>query len=174
MFDAVIFSGADPEAAARTLSTLVEGVVENMVARVTVVSFEEGPDLAKLADAAGCRVLAGVERSKLREQLSAVLESTHLLALRAGALLPPGWPGLLRAEIAQRGMPGGGVALLFEPMLLKDRVKLIVTQTVKGRFPLDHGALVPRTALLEGGFDGQTIKVFGPVQMSRLKVMRVI
>jgi hypothetical protein len=87
MFDAVIFSGRDPEAAARTMACLVEGVVEGMLQRVLVVSRETSAELEKLADASGCRLEQGVAADKLPSVLAVHLETPHILAFDAGALL---------------------------------------------------------------------------------------
>ena len=173
MYDVLIFSSANPEAAARTLSSLVEGVVDGMVGRVTVMSAETSPELLMLGDASGCRVEAGVPADKLHACVSASVGTEHVLAFKAGALMPSGWPQLMKNEMIIRGKPGTAVALLFEPPTLVERIKLILQQMVKGRFPLDYGALVPREQLLHTGFDGLTVKVFGPVQMSRLKTSKL-
>jgi hypothetical protein len=173
MYDVLIFSSANPEAAARTLSSLVEGVVDGMVGRVTVMSAETSPELLALGDASGCRVEAGVPADKLHARISASVGTEHVLSFKAGALMPAGWPQLMKNEMMVRGKPGTAVALLFEPPKLLERVKLILSQMLKGRFPLDHGALVPREQLLHTGFDGLTVKVYGPVHMSKVVTDRV-
>ena len=174
MFDAVIFSGPAAEPAARTLSTLVEGVAANLLGRVTVVSPEASTELTALVEAAGCQLLMGESGEALRARVSEKVATPHVLALQAGVLLPPGWPTMMRAEFAVRGMPDSGIALLFEPDDLQARLKLIFSQMVKGRFPFDHGALVPRGQFTETAFDGRPMKVMGPVQMSRLRVTRML
>jgi hypothetical protein len=174
MFDAVIFSGPAAEPAARTLSTLVEGVAANFLGRVTVVSLETSDELTALGDAAGCQIIMGESGESLRDSLMKKVATPHVLALRAGVLLPPGWPDMMKAEFAVRGMPDSGIALLFEPEGLQARLRLIVMQMVKGRFPFDHGALVPRGRFIETAFDGSPMKVMGPVQMSRLRVTRML
>ncbi len=173
MFDAVIFSGPVAEPATRTLATLVEGVAAGFIGKVTVVSPQRSDELAALADASGCQIIMGEEGAGLREHLSKKLTTAHVLALGAGVLLPAGWPDRMKAEFAARGNPDSGIALLFEPEGLQDRLKLIFNQMVRGRFPFDYGALVPRRQFIETAYDGRPMRVMGPVQMSRLRVTRM-
>jgi hypothetical protein len=174
MFDAVIFSGKDPEAATRTMASLVEGVVEGMLLRVLVVSGERSDDLERLADASGCRLEQGVAAEKLPGILAAHLQTPHVLAFDAGALLPPGWPQLLQREFQRRGQPDAEVALAFRPEGLGDRLRLILRIGAGGRVPLTYGALIPRAQLLDKAYRGGAAKTHGPIHLTQMSVARMV
>jgi hypothetical protein len=174
MFDAVIFSGRDPEAAARTMACLVEGVVEGMLQRVVVVSSERSAGLEKLSDASGCRLEQGVAREKLPVVLAEHLQTPHVLALEAGALLPPGWPLLLQREFQRRGQPDAEVSLAFRPEGLGDRLRLIARIGVRGRVPLTYGALIPRAHLIDRNYRGGAVKTHGPIHLTQMSVARMV
>jgi hypothetical protein len=174
MFDAVIFSGRDPEAAARTMACLVEGVVEGMLQRVLVVSTERSDDLETLADASGCRLEQDVSAENLSGVLAAHLQTLHVLAFDAGALLPPGWPHLLQREFQRRGQPDAEVSLAFRPEGLGDRLRLIARIGVRGRVPLAYGALVPRAHLADRTYRGGAVKTHGPIHLTQMSVARVV
>lgn len=173
MFDAIVFSSGDPEGATHTLATLVEGVVDGLMKRLTIIAHEPSQELEKLGEAVGCHILATNDPAVMQANLPAAISTDHILAVKAGALLPSGWPQMLRAEFKQRGMPGTAVATPFEPETRKERLKLMFNQVVKGRFTLDHGALLPRHVFFDGQYDGNSVKLLGPVQMSRLRVGRI-
>jgi hypothetical protein len=174
MFDAVIFSGRDPEAATRTMASLVEGVVEGMLQRVLVVSRECSDDLEKLSDASGCRLAQGIAAEKLAGILAGHLQTPHILTFEAGALLPMGWPQLLQREFQRRGQPDAVVSLAFRPENLGDRLRLIANISVRGRVPLAYGALVPRSLLADTGYGGGAVKSHGPIHMTQMSVARVV
>jgi hypothetical protein len=174
MYDAVIFSGADPEPAARTLSGLVEGVVEGIVGRVLVVCEHSSPELEKLADASGCRLALAVSPGQLAGALAAHLETPHVLAFEAGALLPAGWPSLLALEFQRRGKPGAAVSLAFRPEILTDRLKLLFEISTRGRIPLAHGALLPKARLTDGVYLGGPVKAYGPIHMTHMSMGRMV
>jgi hypothetical protein len=157
MFDAVVVSTADPELAARTLAGLVEGVVDGMVRRVVLLSSAQSAALRELADAAGCRAALGVPPGGVGAALKAHVETPHVLALRAGALLPPGWPDVLRGELQRRGPPAADAGLAFTPVGLGARLAL--TAAIASRRPasLAHGALAPQSALVDRAFDGAAL-----------------
>jgi hypothetical protein len=174
MFDAVMFSGADPEPAARTLSGLVEGVVEGIIGRVLVVCEHSSPELERLADASGCRLEQGIVPDQLAGVLAGHLETSHVLAFEAGALLPAGWPSLLALEFQRRGQPGTAVSLAFRPEILVDRLKLMFAISTRGRVPLLHGALLPKARLTDSVYLGGPVKTFGPIHMTQMSMGRMI
>jgi hypothetical protein len=157
MFDVVVIAEADAEPAARSLATLVEGVVDGMLRRAVLLSSAENDGLRGLADAAGCRLVAGVPAGGFGAALTPHLETPHVLALAAGALLPPGWPELLRQAQRQSGAPAEDMALAFRPAGLAARLRLRAAIIGRARLPLTHGALVPRASLTARDFNGVTI-----------------
>ncbi len=171
MYDAVIFADADPEPAARTLSSLVEGAVEGLLNHVVVISASESEGLSALADAAGCRLELGVTEPKLPEALRRHLVTPHTLAFAAGALPPVGWPARLKDELRRRGDPDPEMALLFRPERRREAWKLIAQVSLRGRMPLAHGALVPRSLL--PGYRGGLIKSHGPMHITEMTVGRL-
>jgi hypothetical protein len=158
MFDAVVIAGADAEPAARTFATLVEGVVEGVVRRATLVSHADNAGLRALADAAGCRTILGIARGGFGEALDGRLETAHVIALAAGALLPPDWPTRLRQDLQRRGPPPPDAGLAFRPERLAARLRVTAALTSRSRLPLGHGALAPRAALADRGFDGCSVR----------------
>ncbi len=174
MFDAVMFSGANAEPAARTLSGLVEGVVEGVLSRVLVVSDQNSPALEKLADASGCRLEQDVSADRLASVLATHLETEHVLAFEAGALLPAGWPSLLAVEFQRRGKPGTAVSLAFRPDALADRLRLLFAISTRGRIPLAHGALLPKARLTDGVYRGGPVKTYGPIHMTQMSMGRMV
>ncbi len=174
MFDAVIFSGKDPEAAARTMAFLVEGVVEGMLRRVIVVSGESGPDLERLADASGCRLEQGIGPERIPAILASHIETPHVLAFAAGALLPPGWPVLLMREFQRRGQPAADGALAFRPERLGERLGLLARIALQGRVPLSHGALLPKGRLTDAAYRGGAVKTLGPIHLTEMRVGRIV
>ncbi len=174
MFDAVIFSGKNPEAAARTMAFLVEGVAEGMLRRVVVLSGESGPDLERLADASGCRLEQAVAPERIPDILASHIETPHVLTFAAGALLRPGWPVLLMREIQRRGQPDDEVTLAFCPERLGERLGLIARIGLQGRVPLTHGALLPRLQLTDAGYRGGAVRTRGPIHMTEMRVGRMV
>jgi hypothetical protein len=174
MFDAVIFSGKDPEAATRTMAGLVEGVVDGMLQRVIVISTQSSDGLETLADASGCRLEQGVEAENLSGVLATHLQTPHVLAFDAGALLPPGWPLLLQREFQRRGQPDAEVSLAFRPEGLGDRLRLIARIGIRGRIPLAYGALVPRVHLLAKTYRGGAVRTHGPIHLTQMSVGRMV
>jgi hypothetical protein len=173
MFDCIVFSGPDPEPAARTLAGLVEGVVDGVLGRMLLVSAAAGGELSMLADASGCRLEQGVSPERLCEVLAGHLTTPHALAFEAGALLPAGWPQLLQQELQRRGEPGTAVALAFRPEALAARLRLIAAIGVRGRLPLAYGALLPKARLTDRGFKGGPVKTYGPIHMTQMSVGRI-
>jgi hypothetical protein len=158
MFDALVLAHQDPAPAARTLATLVEGVV-------AIVALGAGVALDPLADAAGC----GIVRAMDIPTLSSVLSTPHVIVLPAGALLPPGWPDQLASDLTRFGAPGALESVFFRPEALAARARLGVSTWI-GRYALSHGALVPRSAVLTTGFNAVALRAPGAVRMAKLTV----
>jgi hypothetical protein len=171
MFDVVIFADTAAQPATRTLLSLVEGVVADMVKRVILVSPQEHPDLVALADAAGCQLITIPAGATNRDLLQQSLSTDHALCLSAGSEMPQGWPEQLKTELRFRGMPGSAVVVMFRPEDTWSWLKLTIGQSIKGSFNLNYGALVPQRILLDSDLDSKRIKSkVLPVQMSKLCV----
>ena len=173
MFDAVIFSGKDPEAAARTMAFLVEGVVEGMLRRVIVVSGERGADLERLADASGCRLEQGIGPERVPAILASHIETPHVLVFAAGALLPPGWPVLLMREFQRRGQPAADTGLAFRPERWSEKLVLTAKIALRGCVPLAHGVLLPKEWVTDAGYRGGAVTKRGPVRLTDMRVGRI-
>jgi hypothetical protein len=172
MFDAVVITAADPEPAARSFATLVEGVVEGVVRRVTLLSAHDSRELRLLANAAGCRMALGVATGGFGEALKDGLETPHVIALAAGALLPAGWPDMLRHELQRRGAPPPTAGLAFRPDALAARLRVMAALTGRRRLPLRHGALVPSAALTARSFDGFAVETGAKWSLAQTTVIR--
>lgn len=89
MLSVFIDCGPDDQKLASTLASLVPGAVEGIVREVVLVDREMGIDARKVADHAGCRVIA---EEALREAIRTA-KGEWLLFLEPGARLMPGWIG---------------------------------------------------------------------------------
>jgi hypothetical protein len=170
MYDAVILADANPAASARTLATLVEGVVEGMLGKVVVLTSTENDDFAKLTDAAGCILVMAETAAQIPVVLKDYLTTSHVLAFKAGAILPPGWPAMLKAEIHRQGHPYPEGAFSFRPPTRKTFLTMAFSLTVRQKMTLVHGGLVPRDWLLDPQFAGETLRPYGPVHMAKITV----
>jgi hypothetical protein len=155
MFDALVVSGEDPLPAARTFGALVEGVVEGAIRRAVLLSPADTDALRKLGDEAGCRMVLGA--SAPGAALAGAFETDHVLALEAGAVLPQGWPHLLRQELQRHGAPRRDAGLAFRPAALPARLRLSAAVTLGRPVPLAYGALAPRAAVMARTFDGRSV-----------------
>jgi hypothetical protein len=172
MFDAVVIATADPTPAARTFATLVEGVVAGMVRRVTLLSAADGEGLSALADASGSRAALAVPVAAFGDALRGHLDTGHVIALEAGALLPADWPNRLKEELQRRGEPPPDAGLAFRPAALAARLRLHAALAARRRIPLRHGVLAPKAALLARGFDGVSAPAGGRWIIGRITVER--
>jgi hypothetical protein len=172
MFDAVVIAAAEPEPAARSFATLVEGVVQGVVRRVTLLSAHDSKELRLLADAAGCRMALGVEPGGFGDALKDNLETPHVIALAAGALLPAGWPDIVRHELQRRGLPPPTVGLAFRPDALVARLRVMAALTGGRRVSLGCGALVPRVTLTARSFDGVAVETSAKWALAQMTVAR--
>lgn len=101
MLSVLIETRNDEEALARTLASLVGGVVEGMVREVIVCDLGSVDQTAKVAEHAGCRYLAagGIGAG------IAAAKSDWLLLLEPGARLVEGWADVVADHIAHSGKP---------------------------------------------------------------------
>ncbi|PLP57758.1 glycosyl transferase family 2 [Mesorhizobium loti] len=101
MLSVLIETRNDEEGLARTLASLVGGVVEGMVREVIVCDLGSSDQTAKVAEHAGCRHLmtggvgAGIAAAK----------GDWLLLLEPGARLVEGWADVVADHIAHSGKP---------------------------------------------------------------------
>jgi hypothetical protein len=156
MFDALVVSGDDPLPAARTFSALVEGVVEGAIRRAVLLSPADTEALRKLGDEAGCRMMLGAGAPGAA--LAGAFETDHVLALAAGAVLPQGWPHLLRQEFQRRGAPAREAGLAFRPSALPARLTLAAALHLGRPVALAYGVLAPRAAVMAKTFDGASVR----------------
>jgi hypothetical protein len=168
MFDVVVLVEKDVVAAARTLASLVEGVVEGHLRRLVLVSSETSAELTALADQAGCRLEAGVPRGELGHRLAAHLTTPHSLVIAAGTLLEPGWTHALRSDGLRNGAVQGAQAVFFTPEDMAPRLKLRLGVALRRPAPVLHGVLASTHALLHGGFDGQRLRVGRAARVARV------
>jgi hypothetical protein len=172
MFDALVITGADPEPAARSFATLVEGVVAGMIRRVVLMSTEDNAGLRALADASGSRIALGLPKTGFGEAARDHLETPHAIVLEAGALLPPDWPHLLRQELQRRGAPPPDAGLALRPDALAARLQLHLAMIGRRRASVSHGVLAPKTALVSRSFDGLHVETGPRWAMGRITVER--
>ncbi|MCW4116508.1 glycosyl transferase family 2 [Aurantimonas sp. MSK8Z-1] len=119
---------------ALTLASLVPGAVEGVIREVVVVEREPDEATRKVADNAGCRLIAA-------RQLAAALRSAKgewLLWLEPGARLSEGWTEPVVAHLAG----GAAVAARFHP--LRPAGAGWSWRLRRGRSALRDGLLLPR------------------------------
>lgn len=89
MLSVLMDCGSDDRLLAASLATLIPGAVEGVVREVVLVDRGMGPAARKVADHAGCRVVA-------EEEFRVAIETAKgdwLLLMEPGARLMPGWIG---------------------------------------------------------------------------------
>ena len=104
MLSVFIDCGPDDQKLASTLATLVPGAVEGIVREVVLVDRGMGEDARKVADHAGCRIVASKD---LREALKTA-KGEWLMFLEPGARLMAGWIGAVidHVETVEAGRAG--------------------------------------------------------------------
>ena len=176
MFDVVVLAEGDAVSAARTLSTLVEGVVQGHLRRLVLASPDEHEDLAALADEAGCRLEAGVPLGALWPRLAAHISTPHVLVIAAGTLLAPGWTNLLRTDGLRQGALHLNQSVFFMPEERLARLKLRAALALRRPVPVRRGAIVPIGSLVRGALDGTHVRLRGQeghsARMARVVVGR--
>ncbi len=105
MITALIQFRGDMEALAATLSALVAGVAEGLIADAVVLTAVADPDVEAVADAVGARVVVVGKAPCPWAVAAAVARRDWLLCLEAGDLLGEGWGDALDRFVA--GTPGG-------------------------------------------------------------------
>lgn len=101
MLSVLIETRDDEEGLARTLASLVGGVVEGMVREVIVCDLGSTDQTAKVAEHAGCRYLpAGGVSAGI-----ATARSEWLLLLEPGARLVEGWADVVADHVAHSDRP---------------------------------------------------------------------
>jgi hypothetical protein len=148
MFDCIVIA-RNPDATARTLACLVEGVVAGVIARATIATDASSNELERIADAAGCDLAKGFS------ELPGLAKTAHALVFSDGAMPGPGWPERLMAEIARRGPPERDVAWWFRPETALEQLRLRLALGVGRSASLGCGALVPRGRLVASAGGGR-------------------
>ncbi len=100
MLSVLIETRNDEEGLARTLASLVGGVVEGVVREVIVCDLGSTDQTAKVAEHAGCRHLSGGVAAG-----AAAAKSDWLLVLEPGARLVEGWADVVADHVAHSGKP---------------------------------------------------------------------
>lgn len=103
MLTVLMECGADDQGVAATLASLVPGAVEGVVREVILVDRDMSAESRKVADHAGCRVVAAGD---LRQAVEAA-RGEWLLLLEPGSRLLPGW---IEAVIEHGDAVAGGTA----------------------------------------------------------------
>ncbi|MGL5116387.1 MAG: hypothetical protein ACRC7G_12160 [Beijerinckiaceae bacterium] len=142
MFDCIILART-PEATARTLACLVEGVVAGTILRATLVAEQPSPAFSQISDAAGCDLAISIAGR------SAHATTPHVLLFADGAMPQPGWPERLLAEMSRRGAPVADAAWWLRPESSLDLLKLQLALALRRSASPRNGVLAPRTRLTE-------------------------
>jgi hypothetical protein len=148
MFDCIVIA-RNPDATARTLACLVEGVVAGVIARATIAVETPSEELDRIADVSGCDVAQGFAN------LASQAHTPHALVFADGALPAPGWPKRLMAEIARKGLPERDVAWWFRPEAALENLRLRLALGTGRSASLGCGALLPRGRLVASAGGGR-------------------
>lgn len=98
MISVVIPTSAGAKRLIPTLSSLVPGAAAGLVREVLLVDSGNAPDVAEIADAAGCEYLAGPADTGARlRQGAAAARASWLLFLEPSGLLQEGWAREVRS-----------------------------------------------------------------------------
>jgi hypothetical protein len=107
MMSALILVDRGPQALAVTLSALVAGVADGVVADAVVIARHDDPDVARIADATGAGlVIAEAERNPW-SAAAPMARRDWLLLLRDGDVLGEGWTGALDRFVMMAEGAGG-------------------------------------------------------------------
>ena len=97
------------------LAALAEGAVDGLVAEVILADGGSTDDIADLADGVGARLLAAAPgRGPQLRAGAAAARAPWLFFLHADTVLPPGWPGAIRAHIERAPDRAGYARLAFD------------------------------------------------------------
>lgn len=148
MISVIIECRNQESALAATLAALVQGAVEGLVAEVIVIDHGSTDGTAKLADAAGCRLVAAGD---LHEVIGSA-RGDWLLLIEPGARPLLGWIEHLHQHIA-----GGRRAARFSPS--REYREPFFARIRRRCSPLEHGVLVPKAQVLADGRTGTSLEV---------------
>jgi hypothetical protein len=168
MLDALVIAGTPaPDAAevARSLGSLVEGIVPGMLARVCVMASTETPAIAKLCDQSGAEMVTTTTNRAAFDRLSA----SHLLVLPQGLMMPAGWARLLEAEFAANGVLKPTESMMF--MNPWARIRSRLSTGLRRPNPFDAGGIVPLA--LARTCDFGSVKPAGPMPTRTSKLVRL-
>nr|WP_102960424.1 glycosyl transferase family 2 [Mangrovicella endophytica] len=143
MLSVFIEAGSDAGQLAQSLASLVPGAVEGLVREVLVIEDGLGPDGRKVADHAGCRLVANAELPSVLPQA----KGDWLMLIEPGARLLPGWIEALGEHIAdvERGVASPEAAR-FSPSRL-DRLPFL-QRVRQRRGPLADGLVLRKSQAL--------------------------
>lgn len=148
MLSVLIETRNDEEGLARTLASLVGGVVEGMVREVIVCDLGSTDQTAKVAEHAGCRYLAtgGIKAG------IGVAKGDWLLLLEPGARLVEGWTDTVADHIGRLSTPAR-----FAPT--RGARQPLLRRLFGRRSPLAHGLVIARkqAAALAGTSDRKSV-----------------
>ncbi|WP_417423258.1 glycosyl transferase [Hoeflea sp.] len=150
----------DQESAlAATLSVLVAGAVEGLVAEVVILDRGSSDATAQLADAAGCRFL---EDPDLRDVVRSA-RGDWLLLLEPGARPLLGWIDHIGQHLAV-----GGKAARMSPS--REHRLPFLARFRRRASALEHGVLIPKSQAIANAKSGYALESLGRgLAMKRLK-----
>ncbi|WP_246191263.1 glycosyl transferase family 2 [Aureimonas leprariae] len=140
----VIDCREDAVALTATLATLVPGAVEGLVREVLVV--DRGTDAAtrKVADHAGCRVVAELEAA----QAVANAKGDWVMLIEPGARLSAGWIEAVAEHLADGSSDGAPKAARFS-RVPSDGRGFLRRLLQRGQRPLVDGLVAPKAQAVE-------------------------
>ncbi|TDH38631.1 glycosyltransferase [Pseudohoeflea suaedae] len=142
----IVCRNQEPELSV-TLSSLVQGAVEGLVAEVVVVDRGSTDGTAVLADAAGCRY---VVEADLREVVREV-RGEWILFIEAGARPLLGWVEHLHQHVMSGGKPAR-----FSPS--REYRLPFLSRIMKRPSALTHGVLMPKRQAIANCRSGSSVE----------------
>jgi hypothetical protein len=165
MLDVVVIADPDtpePSRIARSLGSVVEGVVPGLIGRALVIADKPAASLVDLCDEAGAGLVSRGSTDLAFERLQA----THVLVLPEGYVMPAGWVALLESEFAAGGPLRPNETLMF--LGAWQRLQQRVRNGFRRPDPFKCGGIVPQALARSCRFGAETMRAPSPLRHARL------
>ena len=159
MISVVIATHESERSLVPTLAALVPGATAGLLGEVVVADTGSADATAQVAEVAGCRFMASGDPLGVRLKAAAAsARGAWLMFLRAGAVLEPGWVGIVERFIERADMLDGARAAVFRPPGFADLLRpgpaellAMLRATLGGGPKPDQGLLIARALYDEIG-----------------------
>jgi glycosyltransferase involved in cell wall biosynthesis len=160
MISVVVATHESERSLVPTLAALVPGATAGLLGEVVVADAGSADATAQVAEIAGCRFMTSGDQLGLRLKTAAAsTRGAWLMFLRAGAVLEPGWVGIVERFIERADMiEGSARAAVFRPPGFADLLRpglaellAMLGATLGGGPKPDQGLVIARALYDEVG-----------------------